>query len=523
MDTKYKWLLGLYVNTATQLCSSWLETTWDQGLRFVQWTIWKHLGALVDTSNALEQLAIDPPQQPTRPFINELPNEIMIRIFSFVVHSDSKEHKDHYTYHICRRISSGSSPTTPLTLTHVCHVWRYIVQYTPTLWSTIMVMSPSQSDVDYVSFLLGKTGKCLLSIGLEQYYDPDPASLAIFKLFAAEAHRWRRVRFTLKMRNIQEVLSILSTHQLTNLEEYRVRAETWDRAHVDEFFNLLHSSTVLSNIDWGGSLPGPLREGITWSQISELSLRFTDLSQSHLDALAACRSLKVLRLRRAPVHIAIENLTPIPRLTSIVLPSVERLVIGGPNDNSGLFDAFTLPMLSHLELNDRKWNHYLPGHGLISLTNMVTRSNCVIRTLYLDACNISIISSPIFDGVETLNVLSRVGEQELKLFIPFDDLRQARLPNLKRLTLHNFEADDCVMSDVVWPRREKLELLELCMDVEKFPRDYKTLSWLEKRGLSLTISRCVPDFPSYIFRANHPRNVETLPLLYLPHYWEDLW
>ncbi|KAF9562562.1 hypothetical protein CPC08DRAFT_761371 [Agrocybe pediades] len=503
-----------------------------EGLNFFRWTMWKGHHNPIETSNAAEWLSVPAYMvTPTRPVINDLPTEIMAKIFAYVVHSDSIEHKHHNSYHISRRIITGSSPTTPKHLMGVCPLWSDVVESTPTLWSTILVTSPARADVEEVSFILEKSKNCLLDLGLEQYHDPDPASLAILKLFFSVCHRWRSIRFTLKMKDVRDIVSVLRTQQPPqHLEEYRVRLETWDALDVNKVFHVLHSSPRLRNADWGGSLCWALRPDTPWSQLTELSLQFIHLSQEHLDALSTCQALATLRVHKI-LRIPSQETPPFIEITTrVILPTVRKFIVNDPTDHPRTFDAFTLPLLTDLEIYNRRWLH---PSGLIPMSNMLRRSGSTLQSLALDGSNLSILSEDmsLFDDVHTLNVLSDLQDAELTLLAPAPSPlflpEKKLLPKLRNLILHNYYAEDGTLSRVVSSRRHELEILQVCMpDVKAFPQDYRTLLWAELDGMSLTISGRVPDCPTYILnieRSNTDVDSDSSRMLYLPSFWEDIW
>ncbi|KAF9562563.1 hypothetical protein CPC08DRAFT_372858 [Agrocybe pediades] len=407
-----------------------------------------------------------------------------------------------------------------------------MIQNTPTLWSTIMVTTPSLSDVEYVSFLLEKTGNCLLDLGLQHFYKQESAALAILKLFFSVCHRWRRIRLTVKVEDVEEAMLILRTQQAPqNLEEYEVRVGTWSAAHVDELFGLLHSSTKLRSVDWGGSLSGSLRPDTPWSQIKELSLRFKYLSQDHLDALKACPILTTLQVHQTK-YSQFDDLTTL-MLQPVALPNVRKLVVIDPTRNMRIFDALTLPLLNDLETSYSMG--LFESSDLTPMVAMLRRSRCTLQSLALNGEDLPILfeAASAFEDIHTLKALTVLQESELIFLAAYPSESEqpglTLLPKLRNLILHNYKAQDGVLSTVVSSRRHELEVLHVCIpDVKAFPLDYQTLLRAKADGLSLTISGWVRpgravEFGRSIASATDDAGMTLIMLMHQSDTLEDLW
>ncbi|PPQ79983.1 hypothetical protein CVT25_003044 [Psilocybe cyanescens] len=460
----------------------------------MQWMMWKHHFSPVDTSNALAWLTI--PAYcviPRNDCINQLPNELLTKIFAHVLHSESSSPKDRFCRQISRRISSGSSPTTPIMLTHVSRFWRATMHDTPTLWSTISVVCPEFKDVECVSFLLKMTGNCPLTLDLEQYMTPDPVSLEIAQLFVSEAHRWKNITLTL-FGYVQDAFSGMRPGDVKSLESYRVHVHSWDSSRVEQLFQVLHSSPVLHAVDWGKSLDGELREDVPWSRLSEITLhRVVDLSQSVLTALSNCESLKTLRMRRIR--------RPYDPISSpVTLTNLTRLICDRPDNFEMVFNSFTLPALCELEITDRK---PLSPADVKAFTDFIDRSGCVITTLSIDGCSMSILPliSAYLTKITTLNVLSNITDDFR--YLMKDSEQVDILPNLRHLILHNCCAADGTLADVVWSRRNELLAVQVCMESDKAPRDDMTLGWLKQDGVLVSIYKPVAAYSTFYFVANN--------------------
>ncbi|KAF4613568.1 hypothetical protein D9613_007391 [Agrocybe pediades] len=370
-----------------------------------------------------------------------------------------------------------------------------------------MVTTPSLSDVDI-------------------FYKQESAALAILKLFFSVCHRWRRIRLTVKVEDVEEAMLILRTQQAPqNLEEYDVRVGTWSAAHVDELFGLLHSSTKLRSVDWGGSLSGSLRPDTPWSQIKELSLRFKYLSQDHLDALKAC-----------PVHQTkcsqFDDLTTL-MLQPVALPNVRKLVVIDPTRNMRIFDALTLPLLNDLETSYSMG--LFESSDLTPMVAMLRRSRCTLQSLALNGEDLPILfeAASAFEDIHTLKALTVLQESELILLAAYPSESEqpglTLLPKLRNLILHNYKAQDGVLSTVVSSRRHELEVLHVCIpDVKAFPLDYQTLLRAKADGLSLTISGWVRpgravEFGRSIASATDDAGMTLIMLMHQSDTLEDLW
>lgn len=483
----------------------------DEVWKIVKWALWKHHFSPIETSNALAWLTIPAYYVvPQRAHINELPVEILVKIFAHVLHSDCREPKDFFCHEIQRRISSGSSPTTPLVMTHVSRFWREVVHSAPILWSTIKVLCPLTTDVEYISFLLGKTGNCPLNLSLEQYMTPDPASLAIANLFVSQAHRWRSVSFTF-YRCIQDVFGGLTPGDVPLLEDYRVRLDGWDPDRIERVFEVLHSSNKLKSIDWGKSLSGRMIE-LPWSRLTEITLHCMELSHHAFVSLSQCEHLTTLRMRRV-VHVI---------FPTVVFSRLEKLVCDRHGNFQAIFNALTLPALVELELTDR---NPLPVASVNALGALLDRSRCTLHTLSIDGHSVYFLSrmSQFLTTTTTLNILSDIAVEIECLKKPLWVVRPELLPNLENLILHNCWALDGSLAEVVWSRRHKLLRIQVCMYPEKSPRDYMTLGWLAKDGVLVSIHEPVSRYSNFFFQVNRrDPSSDIVPMIHFPD-TDTLW
>ncbi|KDR68511.1 hypothetical protein GALMADRAFT_1033430 [Galerina marginata CBS 339.88] len=488
----------------------------------LQWLLWKHHFAPLDTSSALALASSNSSQPhpivPTPaplplplplqliPPIHRLPPELITTIFFHTLHPSPRTPKDRFCHQITRRISSSPfpsspfptpSPTTPLLLTHICHSWRHLAHHTPSLWSSIHVLCPVRSDVAFIAFLLAQTGSsCPLTLGLAHYTTPDPAAEAIARLFVAQAHRWRRVSFTL-MRCVQPAFAGLrpGLGGVPLLEAYEVRVDTWAEEDIEAFFDVLHSSERLEGVDWGKSLAG-MREDTPWCRLVELTLHCMDLSQTLFSSLADCAELKTLRMRRMTSNRP-SSFSPPPRPIPITLDRVESLVCD--RVDSSAFSSLTLPSLRDLEVTSRH-PHPVSQPDIDALLEMLDRSGCVLRSLGVDGYSVPLLfrararAEPVFRDVVALTVLSDIRAEELALLARSGlDLNQIQtlpqldpdadrhrdqdqerdqdrpdiLPNLRHLILHNYHGNDGVgvLARVASSRRDELRELQVCLDL----------------------------------------------------------
>ncbi|KAF8972310.1 hypothetical protein BDZ97DRAFT_1020179 [Flammula alnicola] len=485
----------------------------DEGLEILQWFMWKHHFAPVDTSNALAWLNIPANLlPPSRSVINDLPHELLTRVFSLVVHSDSTLPQDHYSKTIRSCISSGSSLTTPLSVGHVCRFWRDIVHGTPTLWSTIVVCSPVQKHVEIASFWLGKTANCPLNLVLEHYTSPDPSVSAIAELFVAQAHRWKRISFTLR---VESPFYSLQPNDTPLLEEFRIRLENWDRSHAARFIRVLLSSSTLKTINWGKSVFHiPIPAETPWGQLVDITFHRLEFSQELFLTLSQCQSLKILQLRR------MGRVTTTPDFP-ITLPKVERLVCERPESFGDVFDSFTFPSLNDLEITASP----LLSGDMASLSNIVERSGCCLMTLTVDKHAFPILFALPFKRVVVLKVLSGIKDHVLiQMTKRADGEEDVLLPNVRHIFLENCRIVDGVLAAMVWSRREELRTLRVGIDAGQHPKDRMTLAWLKKDGMTVDIHEPIPEFPVFFYVTSFSTEPESdiVPTVYFPDQ-DTLW
>jgi hypothetical protein len=443
-----------------------------QGRAIFRMFMWKHHFSPIDTSNVVAWL--NTPANllpPARPVINGIPREILARIFAFVVHSDCTTPKDRYAKEISySAVSSGTSPTTPVILGHVCSFWRSFVRATPSLWSTIAVYSPRPGHAELVAFWLDRSANCPLDLRMEQFVLPDPASAAVAALFVAQARRWKRISLTV---SIEAPFTTLGRGAAPILEDVRVRLDKWNPATAHSFIHVLQASPVLHTINWGKSICARIPADTPWHRLSNIALQSLELSKIIMGGLAQCGALEVLHLRhmrKAKTH----NLT-------IVLPRVERFVCESTGSHPRIFDAFTLPSLSDL--------HWLTRPGteapISSVINMLDRSGCALKTLAVNRGTFDLVSARIVADVTTLRVFDAVGESSLLKLSRRPG--QCVMPTLRHLLLETCIADDGMLSTVLVSRFPQLKTVQVCLDRRSHPKDTLTLGWLRRDGMTVDI------------------------------------
>ncbi|KAF9484859.1 hypothetical protein BDN70DRAFT_872126 [Pholiota conissans] len=447
----------------------------DHGRAILRLLMWKHHFSPIDTSNAVTWLNTAANLiPPSKPVINGMPHDILARIFSFVVHSDCTTPKDRCWKEILHSsVTSGSSPTTPLILGHVCTSWRSFVHHTPSLWSTIAVQGPLPKHVEVVSFWLARSEKCPLDLRLEQFLWPDPSSYAIAELFVAQAHRWRRISFVL---GIEAPFAKMRAGDTPLLEEFRIRLDKWNRTKAHAFIEVLQSSPALHTINWGKSIYGRVPAETPWCQLSNISLQNLELSEPVVNGLSLCTALKVLHLRfmrKATDH----NLV-------ITLPYLERLVCERTESYPCMFDSFTLP-----SLHDLHWvvafSAADKGAQLGSLINMVDRSGCTLKTVTVNRNTFDLVSTRLSAGVIALHLFDGATNSDLLELIRHPG--QCIMPKLQHLFLETCFADDGVLSTVLLSRSPDLKTFRVCLDRSRYINDIITLGWLKKDGMTVDI------------------------------------
>lgn len=441
--------------------------------------IWKHHFCPIDTSNALIWLNVPTKlialPKPTIAF-HSLPLDLISRIFAFVVHSDCTRPEDRYKMEVWQSfVSSGSSPTSPLILGHVCRSWRNFVHNYPLLWATIFVHSPLPKHVSAVAFWLKRSGVCLLDLRLEQFLTPDPTSYAIANMFANEAHRWGRISFVLSIQYPWHNLNIGDTPLL---EAFRIRLPRWDRAKTAHFVDVLLSSKMLHTINWGTSTFGNLPTMTPWKQLCEISFHNLELSNKVLHCLAHCDDLRSLSLYRINTQNGrFRDTSP------ITLPHLERLVCER-SDYAIVFDYFTLPALHDLRIVTFL-NMDNPEQRIKSLINMVERSACKLLTLDIDPSAVPILSSNIVDHLSSLRVL-KFPSCQLPLLIVHPG-EKVILPSLRNLFIGRYDAVDGTLGTLAWSRRDMLQTLRVGVDTLNFPLDVITLGQLKDCGMAVEV------------------------------------
>ncbi|KAF5327725.1 hypothetical protein D9619_003984 [Psilocybe cf. subviscida] len=487
----------------------------EEGQTLTHKVLWKHHFIPIDTSNAL--LWLNTPANlalPSHPFVNGLPDEILVRIFAFVVHSDCTTPQDRVTKRVRYGITSGSSPTPPWLLGHICSRWLQLVSTHPILWSTIAVCSPNEKHLAQAVFWLERSKKCPLNVSVEQYVTPNPMCNAILHLLVAQAHRWRKVHFVL----VDEApFKRLQPGDVPLLEEFRVRARRVKASRLGRIFQVFHSSKALKHANWGDSYSPSMVAHTPWTLLTNITFHYIDISMAVVDALATCcdtlASLQLYNVRW------VEDVVP-----PIVMPRLEHLVCDYVQGGAHVFDALTLPNLARLELaahNLVPWKPLTQSCVFSSAVAMMERSGCALKMFETRSSSLPRVfalhrETTVFDQVEALAVYGYLQDAS--------SLRQMAeskmiFPSLRHLTLENVETPDGLLADVVLSREHELHSVSVCLPDQHHRMDRAALCWIKKEGMTVAVLPFLSNWQELGVRAEVACRMFTdTPTLHFPEY-----
>lgn len=332
----------------------------------------------------------------------KLPQDVIGAIFELYVHGmdDITLSKTSDLKHSYRRVRTHpTASTTPMTLTHVCSLWRALAVSTPTLWSKLAVSHPFTVDLPLIELWLSRSSSCLVDVYVEQARMSMPrpedalarednlsATLRVTSMILGVSPRIRKLSLALESANIDAALE--SAHQLSfgALENLDVAFITYG---TQLFARHAARSPFLRNLAWGNSFSqyqaaevhALLLDASPWSTLTSFTIgRDMTLSLAELwRYLPRMSSLQALNIECSFKDCDLSSLTAAQRLLfPVTFPHLSSLTLYISEDPSiVLFEAVSLPALKSLKVLGGmcSWNVENAFHGL---SNLIQRSGCRI-------------------------------------------------------------------------------------------------------------------------------------------------
>ncbi|TFK59408.1 hypothetical protein BDN72DRAFT_865172 [Pluteus cervinus] len=407
--------------------------------------------------------ALSPPDVRNNPCpVSTLPIELLREIFAFSV---TKRPAPRVRASLPRdeREPPGFQATA-LILTWVCSQWRQIALSMPELWGTMIIYQPKKYCVELIKVYLSRSGDTtLLDLHLRQnarrdyraYRDFESCpehkvTVEIFKLWIAQAHRWRSIFLFMTYTPPSYELPTIPGDALCSLEEADLR-----------FLETPGDSKVVIGGLWANILRSPALRTAYWrnlrtklpaapfSQLSEFG-PFLPTVDEFLTLLPSCHRLRCLSIDTSN---ASHNPASTPLESTIILPYLECLNLDIDKDSSNVLEWLTAPVLRELRIRDTRDAAFAE---VDSLERFLDHSGCTLRALHLKQERME-DEMPVVKyfsqashrlvGLEScsLTILdATLSERAISLFTPQvgDNTLLVPFPSLVDLEFYNIVAND---------------------------------------------------------------------------------
>ncbi|TFK58769.1 hypothetical protein BDN72DRAFT_865682 [Pluteus cervinus] len=288
--------------------------------------------------------------------------------------------------------------STSLYISRVCNQWRSLSFATSEMWSWMSISCPNDLCVKHVKYYLRRAGKVqglhlsLAEPSSSSWTPPAPAenkwTLAIFRLWIPEAHRWRSIRFDFRNTPpIPEIIN-LSPGSLNKVTSFSLRTE-WPDSVVEQFWDKVHTSPALREVEWRFPLTpnsAPL------VQLTSIDMPGHILSCTEfLALLSSCNKLRQIEVIVDPVTEAEAR-----SITCVTLAGcLEMLLLHfGPGEVEFglLLDYIKAPNLRELEVEVSRSDRAV-------LRRFLCQSGCSLRRLWLRTNNFTYSEDHLLDSL----------------------------------------------------------------------------------------------------------------------------
>ncbi|TFK69760.1 hypothetical protein BDN72DRAFT_897056 [Pluteus cervinus] len=363
---------------------------------------------------------------------------------------------------------------TALILTWVCSQWRHIALSLPELWGTMSIYAPKSYCVQLVKLYLSRSGDDTpLNLRLRQnarrdyraYRDFESCpehkvTVEIFKLWIAQAHRWRSIFLYMTYTPPSYELPTIPADALCSLEEadlfFRERARDNEVVIGGLWANILRSPALRTAYwhDIHSELPAA-----PFSQLCEFG-PFCPTVDEFLTLLPSCHRLRCLSVDTSK---ASHNPASTPLESTIILPYLECLNLSIAKNSPNVLEWLTAPVLRELKIRDTRDAAF---DEVDSLERFLDHSGCTLRALRLRQERME-DEMPVIKyfsqashrlvGLEScsLTILDATfSERAISLFTPqvVDNTLLVPFPSLVDLEFYKVVAKDGVLSSMIHSR-----------------------------------------------------------------------
>ncbi|CAA7265697.1 unnamed protein product [Cyclocybe aegerita] len=384
-------------------------------------------GAMADLSFTFSVVRVAPKaeeahQSSRQSPISRLPVELLCGIFhKYVEIPSGKPCIDPDRYSTGPRVSRASH-TDPSLLTQICSHWRSIALNLPTLWSTIFIRQPKQSQLELTRLWLERAKEAPLSLAIWQTpvateIDAE-AAWEILSEFVARSDQWKKIDFQLPSAVILPFHQMMQDRKCDNLESIDFHAtevvhpglvmtsreNRWDD-QLEDLWKTFLSSPSLSDVTWRRLPPGGPPSDTVFSHLTSVNIAFDINVDDFLRILSLTPNLQ-----RAQVALAIPSLQSSPS-SPLSLKSLHTLQLSTRLKLSEILPKITAPSLTNLNIVVDE--SIASCSTLNPLQDFLQRSRCRLTTFTLVDRNIpseAVESSLDFPELQSLTYLRLEGK-----------------------------------------------------------------------------------------------------------------
>ncbi|KAJ3512213.1 hypothetical protein NLJ89_g3649 [Agrocybe chaxingu] len=360
-------------------------------------------GAMADLSFSFSVVRVaqkvEDARQSSRPSpISRLPVELLCGIFHKYLEIPSKKPCADPDRHSTGPQVSRASHTDPSLLTQICSHWRNIALNLPTLWSTIFIREPKQSQLELTRLWLERAKEAPLSLAIWQTpvaseIDVD-ATWEILSEFVARSNQWKKIDFQLPSTVIPPFHQMMQDRNCNNLEsiDFHVtevvhpglvmtsRENRWE-AQLEDLWKTFLSSPSLRDVTWHCLPPGGPPSETVFSHLTSVNIAF-DIS---VDDFLRILSLTP-NLQRAQAALAIPSSHSSPS-SPLSLASLHTLQLSTRIELSEILPKIIAPSLTNLNV---VVDESIVSCGTVNpLQDFLQKSRCRLTSFTLVDRNIS--------------------------------------------------------------------------------------------------------------------------------------
>ncbi|KAI5828399.1 hypothetical protein K523DRAFT_307278 [Schizophyllum commune Tattone D] len=327
--------------------------------------------------------------RPAKPYINNLPNELLCEIIALCGDPNAT-----FDYPRDPRMHSSGTDITPrhsyswatMTAGYVCSRWFTATRGCPTLWTLADLMFLQQRHVVVMRLCLRYSAGLPLTLRLDGTVTAD-TTIGVIRLLmnavAQNAGRWKELSILLtKASDALDSLLALPSGSFSALERamlYFLECEFLPPRLDTRLWQLIYGSLNLRRLEWWDD-PFDLL-----SASSAPLGRLTHVGVKHIQPrhsillLQLCPHLEVLQAVIEPSieDSRIPNSELLPMDTELItLKNLRVLMLNGLEDYSRLYARLHVPALCRLELHGS-------GFQAVAIRDMLRRSGATLRMLTL--------------------------------------------------------------------------------------------------------------------------------------------